>query len=80
MEKWTECFDCHGDLSPASTCSSPTMYAKRDLEQLGKYYFRHLNAMTAEKLHSKSDIAAELAVRDAIIDGLLGKNQPDRNP
>jgi len=35
------------------------------------YYFTHVNAMTAESLHSKSDIAAELAVRDVQIDSLI---------
>ena len=42
-------------------------YAERDPEQLDKdggYYFRHVMAMTSEKLHSKADIAAELAFRD----------------
>jgi hypothetical protein len=44
-----------------------TEYAERDPEQLDKdggYYFRHVMAMTSEKLHSKADIAAELAFRD----------------
>lgn len=53
-----------------SPLASPSCYAKRDLEELGRYYFRHLNAMTREGLHSKSDIAAELATRDMIIDDL----------
>lgn len=45
-------------------------YAKRDimaLDKQGGHYWRHANAMTAEGLHSKSDIAAELAYRDARI-------------
>lgn len=45
-------------------------YAKRDIMALDKqagHYWRHVNAMTAEGLHSKSDIAAELAYRDARI-------------
>ena len=54
--------------------SAPTCYAKRDLEGLGKYYFRHLNAMTREGLHSKSDIAAELATRDMLIDHLVSQH------
>lgn len=48
-------------------------YADRDiigLDRLGGYYIRHVSAMTAEGLHSKSDIAAELAWRDAEIDRL----------
>ena len=46
------------------------LYANRDIEQLdeeGNFYFDHLMAMTREKLHSKSAIAAELAYRDALI-------------
>ena len=46
-------------------------YAKRDpmkLDKAGGHYSRHVSAMTAEGLHEKSDIAAELAVRDALID------------
>lgn len=42
-------------------------YAERDaiaLEKAGGYYSRHVSAMTTEGLHSKSDIAAELAWRD----------------
>lgn len=42
-------------------------YAERDimeLDELGGHYCRHVNAMTAEGLHSKSDIAAELGYRD----------------
>ena len=48
-------------------------YAERDAYELdvaGDYYSRHVCAMTAEALHSKSDIAAELAHRDMIIDQL----------
>ena len=49
-------------------------YAERDviaLDRAGGHYIRHVGAMTAEKLHSKSDIAAELAYRDWLIDDLL---------
>lgn len=42
----------------------------RKLDQLGAYYMRHVSAMTGECLHSKSDIAAELAWRDSEIDRL----------
>ena len=45
----------------------PKLYAERDVEALDKmggYYMRHVMAMTAESLHSKSAIAAELAWRD----------------
>lgn len=47
------------------------LYAGRDIRALGSYYMRHVCAMTAEDLHSKSDIAAELAWRDALIDEML---------
>lgn len=46
-------------------------YAERDimeLDELGGYYTRHVMAMTGENLHSKSDIAAELAFRDMQIE------------
>ena len=48
-------------------------YAERDIcEQ--KYYADHVSAMTGEGLHSKSDIAAELAHRDEVIDNLERDN------
>jgi hypothetical protein len=43
----------------------------RDPVKLGRYYTDHVAAMTREGLHSKSDIAAELAYRDLKIDVLL---------
>lgn len=45
-------------------------YAERDILKQGKHYVRHVAAMTAEGLCSKSDIAAELAHRDIEIDRL----------
>lgn len=39
-------------------------YTERDVIAQGLYYANHVHAMTTEKLHSKSDIAAELAHRD----------------
>jgi len=39
-------------------------YKRRDAEAQGEHYQRHISALTAEDLHSKSDIAAELAHRD----------------
>lgn len=48
-------------------------YADRDameLDGVGGYYCRHVNAMTIESLHSKGDIAAELGWRDMQIDTL----------
>lgn len=43
-------------------------YAERDIEAQGVHYSNHVCAMTGEKLHSKSDIAAELAHRDMQIE------------
>ena len=40
------------------------LYAKRDIEEL-ETYIDHVSAMTSESLHSKSDIADELAFRDS---------------
>jgi len=48
-------------------------YDERDIMQLdeaGDFYTNHVMAMTSEKLHSKSDIAAELGWRDMEIDRL----------
>ena len=49
------------------------LYGDRDIFQLdedGEYYAQHIGAMTGEKLHRKSDIAAELGFRDRQIDQL----------
>ena len=57
------------------------LYADRDpmeLDLAGGYYCRHVNAMTAEGLHAKSDIAGELAYRDHLIDRLLEANKEFR--
>ena len=51
-------------------------YADRDpieLDKRGGHYCRHVQAMTAEGLHEKSAIAAELAWRDERIDSLQGE-------
>lgn len=45
-------------------------YTERDIEEQGDFYMKHVSAMTGEKLHSKSDIAAELAHRDIKNNGL----------
>lgn len=50
--------------------SNPKIYANRDHYQLSPEYERHLLAMTAESLDSKSAIAAELAHRDIEIENL----------
>ena len=42
-------------------------YMGRDIVAQGEYYARHVSAMTAEGLHHKSHIAAELAHRDIVI-------------
>jgi hypothetical protein len=39
-------------------------YAERNIVKQGQPYFDHVKAMTAEGLHAKSAIAAELAHRD----------------
>lgn len=46
-------------------------YRQRDIESQGDHFIRHLDAMTAERLHAKSDIAAELAHRDLLIAALV---------
>ena len=46
------------------------LYAERDHVGQGDYYTRHVSAMTGEKLHAKSAIAAELAHRDIEIERL----------
>lgn len=53
--------------------TTENLYADRDVMQLdedGGHYCRHVDRMTAEGLHSKSDIAAELGFRDMLIAGL----------
>ncbi len=53
-------------------------YADRDayeLDEAGNYYCRHVSAMTAEGLHSKSDIAAELGWRDWQIDLVIAERK-----
>lgn len=40
------------------------LYGERDIFLQAEYYCNHISAMTAEGLHGKSEIAAELAHRD----------------
>lgn len=49
-----------------------SLYKDRDImdEKLSGHYVTHLFAMTKEGLHDKTDIAAELAYRDMIIENL----------
>jgi len=48
------------------------LYNQPDLEddEVMDWFQRHLSAMTTEKLFQKSDIAWQLAIRDAEIDKL----------
>jgi ribA/ribD-fused uncharacterized protein len=50
--------------------SNNKLYAERDVIEQMQHYVNHVEAMTAEGLHSKSDIAAELAHRDIVIERL----------
>lgn len=45
-------------------------YAKRNPETQGEHYIKHVSAMTTEDLHKKSEVAAELAHRDILINAL----------
>ena len=45
-------------------------YAERDARAQGQWFITHMSAMTVEKLHSKSEIASELAHRDIQIEAL----------
>jgi len=45
-------------------------YPEKDAQELGQHYLNHVSAMTVEKLHSKSDIAIQLAWRDQEIESL----------
>ena len=46
------------------------LYAKRIPSELQPWFSQHMEAMTAENLHSKGEIAMELAWRDKQIDKL----------
>tara|TARA_R110002020_G_C15680138_1_gene718767 strand:- start:130 stop:480 length:351 start_codon:yes stop_codon:yes gene_type:complete len=55
---------------------SDKLYADRDIMELdveGNHYCNHVMAMTSEKLHCKSDIAAELGHRDSVIKELTAQ-------
>lgn len=43
------------------------IYVHKDHMEQGNVYMKHLSAMTKEQLHSKADIAGELAGRDIVI-------------
>ena len=46
------------------------IYLPQDSESLGEHYVRHIGAMTSESLHSKADIARQLAARDKMLAAL----------
>ncbi len=48
-----------------STQPNALLYPKHSAQDLGSDYIAHVMAMTSEGLHSKSDIAVQLAWRDA---------------
>ena len=50
--------------------SDMKLYAERDPEEQGEWFVRHMSAMTKENLHSKAEIAEELAHRDIRIEAL----------
>lgn len=50
-------------------------YPEHDPMELEPYYCQHIEAMTAEELHGKSDIAIQLAWRDKEIAELRAKVQ-----
>jgi len=43
---------------------SKKLYTERNARKQGQVYMDHVMAMTTEELHSKADIASELAHRD----------------
>jgi hypothetical protein len=58
-------------MACAAESESRNHYAHRNPRAQGQVYCDHVMAMTAEGLHEKSDIAAELAHRDILIAELL---------
>jgi hypothetical protein len=48
-------------------------YSETDPRKVEPHFSKHMNAMTAESLESKGDIAIELAVRDTEIERLRKK-------
>lgn len=46
--------------------------------ELGQYFCDHMDAMTREGLHEKTDIAVELAYRDKRIDVLQSKREASK--
>ncbi len=54
-------------------------YPPQDSESLGEHYIRHVAAMTKESLHSKADIARQLAVRDKMLAALWAEYEDRRS-
>ena len=67
--QWGQCHRCGHEWE--RKMGVRTYYAERDIEEQGAFYATHVQAMTREELHKKSDIAAELAHRDIQIKNLL---------
>ncbi len=64
-------YDVREEMPAAPAAGERTLlYPEQDHMALGDYYLRHVDAMTSEGLHAKSDIAAQLAGRDREIDRL----------
>lgn len=55
--------------------NGPKRYPDADETIYAPQYVHHVNAMTAEGLHSKSAIAEQLAYRDVLIAELLANNE-----
>lgn len=55
------------------------LYAERDPDEIEPCRMRHLLAMTSEGLHSKADIADELAYRDKEIERLTQELTNDKD-
>jgi len=49
-------------------------YPSINPQELEPHYSKHVDAMTNEQLHAKSDIAIQLAWRDKRINGLMAEN------
>jgi len=77
VEELQEAMAKMGYTHPASAATGArpmsNLYAERDIIEQGKHYSQHTSAMTSEGLHSKSDIAAELAHRDIEIERLQAR-------
>lgn len=58
------------EVQPKAGGSMPKLYADREPMDLGEHYPRHVQAMTAEQLHDKCAIAAELAWRDQRLEAI----------